>query len=177
MTHADPSAPGAGSPARADARRNRARVLGAARCAFGAVGLDAGHHEIARRAGVGVGTVYRHFPDRAALLEAVLLDVLGGLQEGAERALADADAWGAFAGFFATLAGAMRAHAGLSEQLDQRGGPRVAEARERLVETIRGLCEAARAGGPRADVGWRDVVFLAGAAGSRACSLDVGGEA
>jgi AcrR family transcriptional regulator len=58
---------------RADARRNRARVLQAAQEAFAAEGLSVPLDEIARRAGVGAGTVYRHFPTKEALFEAIVL--------------------------------------------------------------------------------------------------------
>ncbi|MGA5822316.1 TetR/AcrR family transcriptional regulator [Kitasatospora sp. NPDC094028] len=61
-------------PLRADARRNRAKVLAAAREAFAAEGLAVPLDEIARRAGVGAGTVYRHFPTKEALFEAVVTD-------------------------------------------------------------------------------------------------------
>ncbi|WP_405842679.1 TetR/AcrR family transcriptional regulator [Streptomyces platensis] len=61
------------APLRADARRNRARVLKAAQDAFAAEGLAVPLDEIARRAGVGAGTVYRHFPTKEALFEAVIL--------------------------------------------------------------------------------------------------------
>jgi AcrR family transcriptional regulator len=61
-------------PLRADARRNRERVLAAAQEAFAAEGLAVPLDEIARRAGVGAGTVYRHFPTKEALFEAAVLD-------------------------------------------------------------------------------------------------------
>lgn len=63
----------AGKPLRADAKRNRAKVLDAARTAFATDGLAVPLDEIARRAGVGAGTVYRHFPTKEALFEAVVL--------------------------------------------------------------------------------------------------------
>jgi AcrR family transcriptional regulator len=75
---------------RADARRNRARVLEAAREAFEAEGLAVNVDVIARRAGVGVGTVYRHFPTKELLFEAIVLTSLETFVEEA-RALADAD--------------------------------------------------------------------------------------
>jgi len=75
-------------PLRADARRNRARVLEAAREAFAAEGLAVPLDEIARRAGVGAGTVYRHFPTKEALFEAVIVDRLDLLADQAEAALA-----------------------------------------------------------------------------------------
>lgn len=58
-------------PLRADAARNRGRLLAAATAVLGEQGLDAPLEEVARRAGVGIGTVYNHFPDRAALVRAV----------------------------------------------------------------------------------------------------------
>lgn len=74
-------------PLRADARRNRARVLEAAREAFAAEGLAVPLDEIARRAAVGAGTVYRHFPTKEALFEAVIVDRLDFLVEQAQAAL------------------------------------------------------------------------------------------
>src|SRR5688572_9419125 len=64
---------------RSDAVRNRERVLEAARCVLAQHGPDASLEEIARGAGVGIGTLYRHFPTRAALLEAVFRDSVDGL--------------------------------------------------------------------------------------------------
>ncbi|GGN23019.1 TetR/AcrR family transcriptional regulator [Streptomyces fuscichromogenes] len=66
-------------PLRADARRNRARVLDTAHEVFAAEGFGVPIDEIARRAGVGAGTVYRHFPTKEALFEAVVLDRLDRL--------------------------------------------------------------------------------------------------
>jgi AcrR family transcriptional regulator len=65
---------------RADALRNRARLVEAARAAFAARGADASMEEIARAAGVGIGTLYRHFPTREALVEAVFRDGIEQLQ-------------------------------------------------------------------------------------------------
>lgn len=163
----------AAAPRRADARRNEARVLDAAREAFAAGGLDASYHDIARRAGVGVGTVYRRFPDRDALLEAVLVDILDSLSAEAEAASADPDGWQAFAAFFTGLSMAVRRHAGLSGRLDGRGGARVATARDRLLRAIRRLHGHARADGLRPDVGWQDVLFLAQAAAAEGCGFDL----
>src|SRR3954469_16264226 len=61
-------------PKRADARRNYEKVLAAARAAFAEGGESTALEEIARRAGVGIGTLYRHFPNRQALLEALYAD-------------------------------------------------------------------------------------------------------
>jgi len=72
-TQATP-APGPGRALRADARRNRERVLAAAQEAFAAEGISVPLDEIARRAGVGPGTVYRHFPTKEALFHAAMVD-------------------------------------------------------------------------------------------------------
>jgi AcrR family transcriptional regulator len=72
---------------RADARRNRERVLSAARAQFAANGLEAQIDDIARAADVGVGTVYRHFPTKEALLEALAADRFIRLAEWAREAL------------------------------------------------------------------------------------------
>src|SRR5882672_7902292 len=74
---------------RADARRNRDQVLAAARDVFVELGADAPLDEVARRAGVGIATLYRRFPDRAALQRAVALDVLRRAGEAARRAEAE----------------------------------------------------------------------------------------
>lgn len=149
-------------PLRPDAQRNTERVLSGARQAFAAAGLGAGYHDIARLAGVGVGTVYRRFPDPAKLMEAVLLDILDELSGCAEHALARTDAWPAFADFFTTLALRTREHAGLSESLDERGGSLVAAARHRLIGLMHTLADRAqRQGVLRGDLAWQDIPFLA----------------
>jgi AcrR family transcriptional regulator len=92
-TSADVVAPGGppGRPLRADAVRNRARILDAARELFAAQGSDVSMEGIARRAEVGIGTLYRHFPTRDDLVEAVFRDRLDGLQELAEELLVSDD--------------------------------------------------------------------------------------
>ena len=86
-------------PLRADAQRNRARILEAAEEVFAAEGIEVPVDLIAEKAGVGVGTLYRHFPTKEKLCEAILLDRLSALTVDA-RALADAeDPAAAFFGF------------------------------------------------------------------------------
>ncbi|WP_236240265.1 TetR/AcrR family transcriptional regulator [Streptomyces sp. CC228A] len=77
-------------PMRADARRNHERLLRVARAAFAEQGADAALEEVARRAGVGIGTLYRHFPNRHALLNAVFQDALAALLA-RSRELADTE--------------------------------------------------------------------------------------
>jgi AcrR family transcriptional regulator len=74
LSTVDPTQPLAARPKRADARRNYDKVLTAARQAFAEGGAATSLEEIARRAEVGIGTLYRHFPNRQALLEAVYVD-------------------------------------------------------------------------------------------------------
>jgi AcrR family transcriptional regulator len=83
-------------PMRADARRNRARILKAARAVFADDGLDAQIDDVARRAKVGVGTVYRHFPTKEALLEALVRERFAQIALIADEVLDRADPWEAF---------------------------------------------------------------------------------
>jgi AcrR family transcriptional regulator len=86
-------------PQRADARRNHENVLAAARDAFAEGGAATSLEEIARRAGVGIGTLYRHFPNRQALLEALYVDEVEEVCRAAGQ-LDDADPWEALNGWF-----------------------------------------------------------------------------
>src|SRR5205823_8667909 len=85
-------------PKRADARRNYDKVLAAAREAFAEGGESTALEEIARRAGVGIGTLYRHFPNRQALLEALYIDEVEEVCRSAAQN-GDADPWEAFNGW------------------------------------------------------------------------------
>ena len=86
---------GIARPQRADARRNFDALLTAARAAFAEQGIDASLEDIARRAEVGIGTLYRNFPTRDALIEAVYVNEVDGLVVAAD-AVADLPAWDAF---------------------------------------------------------------------------------
>jgi AcrR family transcriptional regulator len=83
----DAAEPAPARKPRADALRNRARLVEAARAAFAARGAEASMEEIARAAGVGIGTLYRHFPTREALVEAVFRDGVEQLQALADELL------------------------------------------------------------------------------------------
>src|SRR5213080_2476114 len=87
-------------PKRADARRNYDKVLAAAREAFAEGGESTALEEIARRAGVGIGTLYRHFPNRQALVEALYLEEVEEVCRSAAEQPGDADAWEALNGWF-----------------------------------------------------------------------------
>ena len=84
---------------RADALRNRDRLVTAAAELFAERGVDVPLDEVARRAGVSIGTLYNHFPNRGALLDAVLPERLAELDRLAATAMADPDPWHGFAAF------------------------------------------------------------------------------
>src|SRR5688572_8787099 len=83
-------------PLRADARRNRERVLEGARAVFAEHGRDAQMDDVAKRSGVGVGTVYRHFPTKEALVSALALSLFEQVLASARAALEIEDPWEAF---------------------------------------------------------------------------------
>jgi AcrR family transcriptional regulator len=147
---------------RADALRNRARILTAARTAFAQDGVDVSLDAIAARAGVGAGTVHRHFPTKEALVTAVIADRLDQL---AERAgvLGDDPAEGFFA-FLRELADSARDNLALSSALDGTLGIEGAASAARLTEAFESLLGAAqRSGDVRDDVTAAEVhAILAG---------------
>ncbi|MEV0640903.1 helix-turn-helix domain-containing protein [Streptomyces sp. NPDC050619] len=82
-----------GRPLRRDAQRNRDALLSAARTCLAEQGIEASLEQVAKRAGLAIGTLYRHFPTRLHLVQAVFADKLGAWREAAERAVALDDAW------------------------------------------------------------------------------------
>jgi AcrR family transcriptional regulator len=106
---------------RADAVRNCGAVLASARAQFAERGLDAQMDEIARGAGVGVGTVYRHFPTKEDLLQALANERFEGLADAAREALECPDPWQGFEQFMTYSAQVMAEDRSLSEAMDQRG--------------------------------------------------------
>jgi AcrR family transcriptional regulator len=103
-------------PKRADARRNYEKVLAAAREAFAEGGESTALEEIARRAGVGIGTLYRHFPNRQALLEALYLDEVEEVCRSAAQ-LDGADPWEALNGWFERFMGYLATKRALAAEL------------------------------------------------------------
>src|SRR5579875_2240178 len=104
-------------PLRRDAALNRRRILHAAAEVFTARGLGASLDDVARQAGVGVGTVYRRFPDKDTLIEALFEERLGAITGVAERALAEPDSWTALVTFLENASSLMAADRGLREIL------------------------------------------------------------
>lgn len=150
-------------PMRADARRNRERVLAAAEEVFSELGLRAQIEEVARRAGVGVGTVCRHFPTKQALVEAVLEAMYASLAHDAQAALEQPEPGEAFRSFFTSLSEFQARHRGLAEQMaTEIDLPASAQPlRTALRESISDLVARAQAAGAiRADIGPADVAML-----------------
>ena len=161
----------AGRPLRADAARNREKVLRAAREAFAESGYGVPLDEIAARAGVGPGTVYRHFPAKEALFEAVVTARITDLVNDA-RARADAaDPGEAFFGFLTRLAAESAAKRDLPDAISIAGS-----LREDLFAALDLLLRRAqRAGAVRAEVRTSDlIVLLKGMFASLADSTDPG---
>ncbi len=155
---------------RADARRNRARVLEAAAQVFAAEGLSAPVHEIARRAGVGTGTVSRHFPTKEDLLAAIEATRLTKLLAQADELARRENPGTAFFAFFTVLVREGAADHGLAELAGT--GRRLDALGERLGADICGrlgelLVAAQESGDVRADVGYPDVRALMSACMSR----------
>ena len=93
------SAPTITKTLRSDARRNRAALVASARELFAREGVDVSVEEITHHAGLGMGTLYRHFPTKDELIDAVLEDAFAEMLRLAEDAVAAEDAWAGFAGF------------------------------------------------------------------------------
>jgi AcrR family transcriptional regulator len=148
---------------RADAERNRRRLLDAAAAAFCERGLDVGVAEIAQRAGVGRGTLFRHFPTKDALIAAI---VAQRMREAAARGrtLAEAqDPGAALFEFMDALAGRQQLDRALFEAVADTwlANPEIRAAHTGVVEVLEQLLTRAQeAGAVRADVGAMDVLML-----------------
>jgi AcrR family transcriptional regulator len=166
MGLAVPSAPAkpAAKPAlRRDAQRNRDRIIAATRAAFQERGLEVGVDEIARRAGVGMGTLYRHFPTKDALIDAIVDARFAELTDAAEAALAADDAWDGFEAFLVAAVDLQASDRGFKDALAARGRDerRVKAARRKLHAAVGRLVDRGRAEGAlRADLAVEDISVL-----------------
>jgi AcrR family transcriptional regulator len=161
---------------RADARRNREAILVAAKKRFGECGLDCQMDDIAHTAGVGVGTVYRHFPTKDDLIGALVRERFERLAERATEALTEDDPWEAFCDLMRFSARLQASDRALSEFLSSEPqlGQDAAVATGLAERTEKLMVKAKRAGGMRKDARIEDVPTLvcgiaaatAGAAGS-----------
>src|SRR5918996_6386657 len=137
------------APLRADAERNRQRLLAAAKDLFATRGLDVTLDEIARHAGVGTGTAYRRFPNKDALIDALMVDRIGELAAIARECLEDPDPWRGLAGYFDRALALQAADRGLKEVLftSGRGRERSNHAREKMGPVVTRLVRRAVAAG------------------------------
>ena len=159
------SAKPAGPRLRADATRNRARILEAAEEAFIEHGADVPLDDIARRAGVGNATLYRHFPDRRALVRGVVIAVMDRATAVAERVLAEStdDPFEALSRLVHDSVDWKIGALGplLSEWTDLRD-PEIYAAKERLDRAVQAIVDAAQAAGTlRPDVAAVDIMMAA----------------
>ncbi|MEV6986452.1 TetR/AcrR family transcriptional regulator [Sphaerisporangium sp. NPDC051017] len=153
----------AARPLRRDARRNRDALLAAARAVFASEGLDAPLEQIARRAGVAIGTLYRNFPTRMDLVEAIFLEKLGTWLEHAERALVMDDAWEAFAFYLERLCELQAHDRGFNDLASMRfpDASCSERARSRIYELSARIVERAQAAGAvRPDVTAEDLALV-----------------
>src|SRR3954452_22069013 len=107
-------------PLRADARRNRQAIVRAARAVFARDGRQAQMDDVARRAKVGIGTVYRHFPTKEALLEALAQDRFDQMAAFAKDAFEVEDAWESLDGFLRRCIELQASDRALSEVLQEQ---------------------------------------------------------
>lgn len=148
---------------RADARRNREKILSAAEIAFRELGTAVQMEDIARRAEVGVGTLYRHFPTKEHLVAELAIHRFSGCISEAETALETADVWAAIECFVYRNAEQMATDAGLRDTFTAacRSGGIWADERDRLNQKLAALLERAQnLGKVRQDVTLGDVQAL-----------------
>src|SRR3954464_1031856 len=150
-------------PLRADAERNRERILAAAREAFAEDGLDVGLHQIAKRAGVGVGTGYRRFPEKDQLIHALFEDRIEEVLGIAEEALAEPDGWTGLEHFLHRTCELQVADHGLHQLVfsSDRANECASGARERIAPLVVQLVARAQEQGTmRPDVAAFDVGMI-----------------
>ncbi|MFH9089715.1 TetR/AcrR family transcriptional regulator [Streptomyces sp. NPDC017673] len=158
--HSEPPAP---RPLRADAERNRQRLIAAAQEVYADRGVDVTLDDIARHAGVGIGTAYRRFADSQELVDAVFESEIERLTELAETALAHEDAWEGFVQLLQTTTEHIARNRGLRDVLltGTHGRTRVALARERLTPAVNAvITRAQQAGQLRDDIDTTDFPFV-----------------
>jgi AcrR family transcriptional regulator len=152
-----------GGRLRADAVRNRRTIIATAHRVYGQRGLEAPLDDIAREAGVGNATVYRHFPSRCALVAAVFADTLRRVVEVAEQALQHPDPWEGFVAHVRFLCRLQAEDRGMADLLTTQvtAAPELEDVRERAYVLFVQLADRAKAAGVlRGDFTPEDVVLL-----------------
>ena len=168
-------------PLRKDAALNRERLLAAANELFAEQGFSVTLNDIAHHAGVGIGTAYRRFPNKEAVIDALFEQRLEDVAAVAQGALDDPDAWQGLVGFLERSLSMQFGDRGLNEIMNNPalGQDRVKEARDRIAPLLTRIVDRAkREGAVRADFEQSDLVFIQLAvsaimAGSRAVSPDL----
>ena len=151
------------APLRADAERNRQRLLAAAKDLFATRGLDVTLDEVARHAGVGTGTAYRRFPNKDALVDALMVDRIGELAAIAQECLEEPDPWVGLTGYFERALALQAVDRGLKEVLfsSGRGRERSNHARRQIAPVVTKLVRRAKeAGVVRDDIETSDVPLI-----------------
>jgi AcrR family transcriptional regulator len=167
-------------PLRADARRNRERIVTAARAVFSEQGREAQMDDVARRAGVGVGTVYRHFPTKDALIEGLVTAKFERLELWAQEALEVEDPWAAFEQMMWRSAEQMARDRTLFQVLSAEPElvERIANARVGLTVAMAEVMRRAQAAGAlRADIRVEDIgPVMCGVGGAMQMCMTTGGD-
>jgi AcrR family transcriptional regulator len=120
--------------ARRDAERNRARLIEAGRSVFAEQGSDGPFEEVARRAGVGIGTLYRHFPTRDALVEVIYAEHIDEVLSAAQDAVASEDAWTGLVAFLERVLELQAKNLPLRSLFLRRGDDPALAARSRQIQ-------------------------------------------
>jgi AcrR family transcriptional regulator len=150
-------------PLRRDAERNRQRILRAASEVFTSRGLQASLDDVARQAGVGVGTVYRRFPDKESLVEALFEERIQAMVVLAEKALAEPDSWTGLVSFLENACTLLATDRGLREiiMFATYGRDQVERGKARMQPLVTQLVERAqRDGALRQDLQPTDMIFI-----------------
>ena len=151
------------TPLRKDSRRNRAALLIAARAAFAEEGLNAALEGIARRAGLAIGTLYRHFPNRMDLVAAVFAEKRQAWITAAQAAVAMEPAWDGLAYFLERMCELQAGDLAFSDITSMRfaNAPRIESASRRAYDLTRRIVELAQAEGSlRPDITAEDLAFV-----------------
>jgi AcrR family transcriptional regulator len=176
-----PSPRSPGSGLRVDAERNRQRVLTAAREVFAEAGLEVRMEDIARRAGVGVGTLYRRYPTRADLIAAAFEAKMTAYAEAARQALADPDPWHGFCTYVEQICAMQAGDRGFTAVLTMTfpTAKQFEADRDQAFADFKTLVERAKAAGKlRADFVTEDMpIFLMANAGVLAATADAAPDA
>lgn len=168
-------------PLRKDAERNRLLILSAARTVFAQRGLEASLDEVAREAGLGVGTLYRRFPNREALIEALFADGIDTISRLIDQCLAEPRAWDGLRAFMASMVELQCGDKGLRDVMLSRRAPAPDEdlLRMRIQPALEALVERAQQQGDlredltSTDVGVLEIALLGAAEFTAAAAPEI----